>query len=59
MGDGSASHYKHSIIFIGDNITGNESNTVGVNPFKQTTNGVKPFKQTIDGVKPIFKLLVR
>jgi len=58
MGGGLTSQCKHSAIFFGDNITGNESNTVGVNPFKQTIDGVKPFKQTNDGVKPIFKLLM-
>ena len=58
MGGGLTSQYKHSTIFFGDNITGDESHTVGVNPFKQTTDGVKPFKQTNDGVKPIFKLLM-
>ena len=50
--DGPTSQYKHSIIFIGDNITGDESNTVGVNPFKQAIDGVKHFKQTTNGVKP-------
>jgi len=58
MGGGLTSQYKHSTIFFGDNITGDESNIVGVksadgvNPFKQIIVGVKPFKQTTDGGKP-------
>jgi len=48
MEGGLTSEYKHSTIFFGDNITGDESNTVGVNPFKQTTDGVKSiFKPTM------------
>jgi hypothetical protein len=58
MGDGQTTQYKHSTIFFGDNITGDESNNVGVkpadgvNPFKQTTDGVKPYNHTIGEVKP-------
>jgi hypothetical protein len=52
MGGGQTLQYKHSAIFFGDNITRDESNTVGVNPFKQTIDGVNPYNQTIGGVKP-------
>jgi hypothetical protein len=45
MGDEPTTQYKHSTIFFGDNITGDESNTVGVKP----ADGVNPFKQTTDG----------
>jgi len=58
MGYGPTSHYKHLVIFIGDNITRDESNTVAVNPFKQSTDGVKSIFKPTDGVKPIFKPLI-
>jgi len=48
-GSGPTSQYKHSIIFNGDNITRDESNTVGVKPSKQTTDGVKPKNQPLLG----------
>jgi len=46
------SRYNHSLIFNGDNIIGDESNNVGIKPFKQTNDGVKPNNQTTDKVKP-------
>jgi hypothetical protein len=53
-GSGLTSHYKYSVIFIGDNITGDESKHCRGKAL-QTTDGVKPTFLTIDGVKPIFK----
>ena len=57
MGDRLTPQYKHSTIFIGDNITGDELNTVRVKLILRPLVGEQPITTPLKGECPIIKPL--
>ena len=57
MRDGLTPQYKHSTIFIGDNITGDELNTVRVKLILRPPVGEQPITTPLKGECPIIKPL--
>jgi hypothetical protein len=57
MRDGPTPQYNHSAIFIGDNITGDELNTVRVKLILRPLVGEQPITTPLKGECPIIKPL--
>jgi len=44
---GPASQYKYLVTLNGDNITGEDTNIVGIKPFNQNTAGYSPIDRSL------------